>query len=187
MTLVEAIRQILKQNPEARILACAPSNSAADLIAKRLVSQLSPLELFRLNSYARPFKSFMEQSSTLEPYSLYNDNKVFAIPPLEDLQSYRVVVSTCISAGIPHALGFKRGHFTHMFIDEAGQATEPMAMVVIKTLADEFTNVVLAGDNRQLNPIVRSPIGRDLGLKRSYLERLMNMPMYDETTGRGRT
>ena len=130
--MVESIRQILKLDPEAKILACAPSNSAADLIAKRLVKQLSPSELFRLNSYARPFKQFMENSPTLEPYSLYNDNKVFAIPPLEDLQFYRVIVSTCISAGIPHALGFPRGHFSHIFIDEAGQASEPQAMVVIK-------------------------------------------------------
>ena len=85
VTLVEAIRQILKNNPDAKVLACAPSNSAADLIAKRLASQLSPRELFRLNSYARPYKSFMEQSSELEPYSLFNDNDVFAIPPLEAL------------------------------------------------------------------------------------------------------
>ncbi|KIP01837.1 hypothetical protein PHLGIDRAFT_112706 [Phlebiopsis gigantea 11061_1 CR5-6] len=187
VTLVEAIRQILKDNPDAKILACAPSNSAADLIAKRLTSQLSPRELFRLNSFARPYKTFMQQSAALEPYTLYNDNDVFAIPPLKTLRSYRVVVATCISAGIPHALGFERGHFSHIFLDEAGQATEPMSMVVIKTLADECTNVVLAGDHRQLNPIVRSPLARDLGLKLSYLERLMNMPIYDEHTGKGRT
>ncbi|KAG8954835.1 hypothetical protein FRC04_010317 [Tulasnella sp. 424] len=37
ITVVEAIRQVLRNDPQARILACAPSNSAADLIAQRLV------------------------------------------------------------------------------------------------------------------------------------------------------
>jgi len=32
MTVVEAILQVLKKIPSSRILACAPSNSAADLI-----------------------------------------------------------------------------------------------------------------------------------------------------------
>lgn len=188
VTIVEAIRQILAANPEARILACAPSNSAADLIALRLAHRpLSPRELFRMNSYARPYKSLAENASILTDFSLYNDNKVFAIPPLEKLITYRVIVSTCISAGIPHGLGIERGHFTHVFLDEAGQATEPMSMVLIKTLADEATNVVLAGDVRQLNPIVHSPLARDFGLKQSYLQRLMDMPIYDEKTGKGRT
>ncbi len=124
---------------------------------------------------------------SLRDYSLYNDNDVFAIPPLERLLNFRVIVTTCISAGIPHGIGVRRGHFTHIFIDEAGQATEPMSMVPIKTIADDFTNVVLAGDMKQLNPIVYSPLARDLGLKRSYMERLMNLPLYDETTGKGLT
>ena len=60
-------------------------------------------------------------------------------------------------------------------------------MIAIKTLADSLTNVVLAGDHCQLNPIVRSPLAREQGLKLSYLERLMNMPIYDEREGQGRT
>jgi helicase MOV-10 len=36
VTVVEAIRQVLKKNPNARVLACAPSNSAADIITERL-------------------------------------------------------------------------------------------------------------------------------------------------------
>lgn len=188
VTIVEAIRQILIANPDAKILACAPSNSAADLIALRLAhNPLSTNELFRLNSYARPYKSLAEGASTLTDFSLYNDNEVFAIPPLEKLQTYRVIVATCISAGIPHGIGIERGHFSHIFLDEAGQATEPMSMVTMKALVDTSTNVVLAGDSRQLNPIVHSPIARDLGLKRSYLQRLMDLPIYDEETGKGKT
>ncbi|EKM56518.1 uncharacterized protein PHACADRAFT_160043 [Phanerochaete carnosa HHB-10118-sp] len=188
VTIVEAIRQILTADPDARILACAPSNAAADLIAVRLAyNPLNPNELFRLNSYSRSYKSLAEGTPVLTDFSLYNDNHVFAIPSLEKFLTYRVIVSTCISAGTPHGIGVKRGHFTHIFLDEAGQASEPMSMIPIKTLADDETNVVPAGDIRQLNPIVHSPIARDLGLKQSYLQRLMNMPIYDEKTHKGQT
>ena len=39
----------------------------------------------------------------------------------EDLQlaaRYRVVVSTCISAGTLYTCGITEGHFTHVFVDE---------------------------------------------------------------------
>ncbi len=186
VTIVEAIKQVVKSNPNTTVLACAPSNSAADLIASRLINTLNKNELFRLNAYARPFGSLM---LSLRPFSLFNDNNVFAIPPLETLASYRVIVTTCISAGIPHALGVKSGHFSHVFVDEAGQATEPMAMIAIKTVANKKTNVVLAGDSKQLNPIVHSQLARGLGLGRSYLERLMTLSnnMYEEHAGKGIT
>jgi helicase MOV-10 len=85
--------------------------------------------LFRLNSLSRPVELLPKM---LKPYSLINDNVVFAAPPLDVLLKFRLVVSTCVSGGIPSGLGFTRGHFTHIFIDEAGQATEPEAMVHIE-------------------------------------------------------
>lgn len=120
-------------------------------------------------------------------YSLFNDNGVFAIPPLDILLSYRVVVCTLVSAGILHGIGVRRGHFSHIFVDEAGQATEPMSMIPIKTLANDLANVVLAGDPQQLEAPARSPLARAMGLKLSYLERLMELPLYDEDTGKGLT
>jgi helicase MOV-10 len=125
VTIVEGIRQLLINNPEARILACAPTNTAADLIAQRL-TVLGTKDLFRLNALSRKYKDYPK---SLLPFSLINNNLVFAIPTLETLCGYRVIVSTCISGGIPAGLGLKRGHFSHIFIDEAGQATEPEAMV----------------------------------------------------------
>ncbi|EDQ99949.1 uncharacterized protein LACBIDRAFT_315001 [Laccaria bicolor S238N-H82] len=46
ITIVEAILQLLRSNPQARILACAPSNSAANLIAERLSAGLNTDQLF---------------------------------------------------------------------------------------------------------------------------------------------
>ena len=174
------MEQILKANMENRILACAPNNSAADLIAQKLM-HLGSSCLFRLNSITRNLE---EYPKLLRPFSLINDNTVFAVPSPEELSRYRVVVSTCLSGGIPASLGFKRGHFSHIFIDEAGQGKEPEVMVPIKSIAGKNTNIVLAGDNQQLGPVVHSGTTRTLGLKNSYLARLMSLDIYYTEMGR---
>jgi helicase MOV-10 len=184
VTLVEAIEQILKANPNSKILACAPNNSAADLIAQKLM-HLGPSDLFRLNSITR---NVVEFPQTLKRFALINENTVFAVPPPEELSRYRVVVSTCLSGGIPASLGLQRGHFSHIFIDEAGQGKEPEVMVPIKSIAGKETNVVLAGDNQQLGPIVHSSTAKMLKLQQSYLARLMSLDIYsleDERSGPG--
>ena len=105
------------------------------------------------------------------------------------MKAFKVIVSTCVSASIVSGIGMARGHFTHIFIDEAGQATEPGAFVSIKMMADNKTNVVLSGDPKQLGPIIRSGVARELGLEKSYLERLMGREVYSVEGGNtsGRT
>ncbi|KAI0691004.1 P-loop containing nucleoside triphosphate hydrolase protein [Cerioporus squamosus] len=174
VTMVEAIRQILHSNPIARVLVCAPSNSAADIIALRMAS-LSPEEMFRCNAASRDPASLPD---TLVPYTLRMTNH-YAIPPLETLQKYRVIVCTCGTASFAYNVGMERGHFSHIFVDEAGQATEPEVLTAIKTIASEDTRIVLSGDPKQLGPIVRSSIARDHGLAVSYMERLMERGVYD--------
>lgn len=176
ITTVEAIRQIHAANPRARILACAPSNSAADLIASRL-SMLGSDALFRFYAPSRPKQAVPHE---LEPFTYVNEDGNFSVPILPRVRQFRVIVSTCVSASVFFGIGVPRGHFTHIFIDEAGQATEPEAMIAVKTMADNTTNVILSGDPKQLGPIIRSPVARDLGLEISYIERLMKMNVYDE-------
>ncbi|GJJ10625.1 hypothetical protein Clacol_004852 [Clathrus columnatus] len=182
VTVVEAIRQILFANANARILACAPSNSAADLLAQRLADTLNTSQLFRLNAASRAKKALPEG---LLDYSRVNSEETFSIPPIRQLQEFRVIVSTCVSASVPYAIGMARGHFTHIFVDEVGQACEPEVMIPIKTMADNETNIILSGDPRQLGPIVRSPVAASLGLKTSYLDRLMSRTIYDPQIGDG--
>ncbi|KAF5389693.1 hypothetical protein D9757_006021 [Collybiopsis confluens] len=174
VTIVEAMRQLLTRDESARLLVCAPSNSAADLIATRL-SVLGASVLLRLNSLTRKLTDLPKE---LKKFSLINGNEVFAMPAVEDLRKFRVVVATCISAGVPAGLGIPRGFYTHIFVDEAGQAMEPAVMVPLKSIADEKTNVVIAGDNKQLGPIVHSGIASALGLKTSYLARIMDRDIY---------
>ncbi|KAL0566482.1 hypothetical protein V5O48_015530 [Marasmius crinis-equi] len=176
VTLVEAIRQILARDPESRIVACAPSNSAADLLATQLLV-LGPTQLLRINSLTRPVKDL---PTNLKKFSLINDNEVFAMPPSpEYIKKFRVVVSTCLTAGVPASLGVEAGFFTHIFVDECGQATEPAVMVPLKSLVGDKTNVVVAGDNKQLGPIVHSALAAKFGLKESYLARVMDREIYD--------
>ncbi|KAF9457927.1 P-loop containing nucleoside triphosphate hydrolase protein [Collybia nuda] len=175
VTIVEAIRQLLDRDPNTRILACAPSNSAADLIAQGMLA-LGNAKLFRLNSLWRKVKDL---PLTLHPFSKINGNKIFSMPTREELEKFRVVVSTCIAGGVPQGLGLKPGHFTHIFIDEAGQAQEPEVMVPIKTISGPSTNVILAGDNQQLGPVIHSALAGSLGLRKSYLDRLMRLNIYN--------
>ena len=63
---------------------------------------------------------------------------------------------------------FPRNHFTHIFIDEAGHATEPECIIPVADLLDpnhpRGGQLVLAGDPKQLGPILRSPISVKYGL-----------------------
>jgi helicase MOV-10 len=144
MTVVECIGQLL-DNPKFRILACAPSNSASDLIAQRLIATraLGNDELFRLNAIWRPrWTNFPEE---LLEYSLH-DGSTFRAPSVVKLNSYRVIVATCSSAALLYGFGVNPGAFTHIFIDEVGQASEPEVMIPILPLVNDSTNIILSGD-----------------------------------------
>ena len=61
-----------------------------------------------------------------------------------------------------------------MFIDEAGHATEPEAVIALAGIIEPEVNtkngsqVVLAGDPEQLGPILRSPFAIKYGLSKSF-------------------
>jgi helicase MOV-10 len=95
------------------------------------------------------------------------------------MRSQRVFITTCSGASLLHQkANFKRGHFSHIFIDEAGHAVEPDCIVPIACFAIRGTILALAGDPQQLGPVVRSPLARQNGFEVSYLERLCRLPLY---------
>lgn len=47
----------------------------------------------------------------------------------EEIGRHRITVGTCVSVGILYTMGLPRGHFTHVIIDEAGQAMEPEILI----------------------------------------------------------
>ena len=168
-TIVETTMQLLQKSQHLarghrdthqapHILLCAPSDSAADTLASRLASRLTPAELFRLNGWSR---SFPEVPGRLLPYS-YVDNELFSLPSFDTLMSYKVVVTTCRDADmlvqarltnqdLSHLAGSALRavaprayealpesqllHWTALLIDEAAQATEPDALIPLTVVA----------------------------------------------------
>lgn len=178
VTLVEAILQLYTGNKKACILVCSSSNSASDHVLVKLLESGGTLirerDVFRLNASSRLYDDMSQEYMQF----CFFEEMVFRCPPLKALMQYRIVVSTYMSSATLQAEGLPRGHFSHIFLDEAGQASEPETMVPITSLSDRRTVVVLAGDPRQLGPVVFSKGAEDHGLGVSYLERLFYHDRY---------
>ncbi|KAL5639246.1 hypothetical protein ACGC1H_006676 [Rhizoctonia solani] len=178
--VVEAIHQVVKTHPESHILVCAPSNSAADLLATRLAKVYPQSQLLRLNA---PTRSFDALPVVLRKYSALESNgKTFTAPSTDQLKKFRIVVSTCFYASVPIALGIEN-HFTHVFVDEAGHASESEIMIPILQNASPTTNVIISGDPKQLGPIIQSKACNKLGMSVSFLERMTQRTVYRIESG----
>ncbi|XP_023557497.1 putative helicase MOV-10 isoform X1 [Octodon degus] len=176
VTLVEAIKQVVKHLPKAHILACAPSNSGADLLCQRIRIHL-PNSIYRLLAPSRDIRMVPED---IKPCCNWDSEKgEYIFPAKKQLQEYRVLITTLITASRLVSAEFPIDHFTHIFIDEAGHCMEPESLVAISGLMEvkETGNpggqLVLAGDPRQLGPVLRSPLTQKHGLGYSLLERLL--------------
>nr|XP_055057100.1 RNA helicase Mov10l1 isoform X3 [Misgurnus anguillicaudatus] len=166
----ELPQQVHHHIPCSRVLVCTPSNSAADLICLRLHQSgyLNTASLARVNATCRPEESMPEE---LRQYARAGED-------IRHASFHRIVVSTCSSAGMMYQIGLRDGHFTHVFLDEAGQATEPETLIPLGLLSEEGGQIVLAGDPKQLGPVIKSKIASAFGLGVSFLERLMRLPLY---------
>jgi len=97
---------------------------------------------------------------------------------------HRILVTTCATAGKMYTVeGLQHGHYTHLFIDEAGQATEPESLVPIGLLRCDTNpgQIILAGDPQQLGPVLMSNLASTYGLSQSLLERLTLHPLYQRS------
>uniref|UniRef100_A0A4W4DXA2 RNA helicase n=1 Tax=Electrophorus electricus TaxID=8005 RepID=A0A4W4DXA2_ELEEL len=177
VTMVEAIKQVCVSG--ARVLACAPSNSAADQLCVRVLQHLDPREIYRLYASSR--------DPNQVPHNLLVSNRrrcaaCSCFPCKMELMKYKILVTTLVTAGRLVTGGLPPGHFTHIFLDEAGHAVESEAIIgVAGLLQAETGQLVLAGDPKQLGPILRSPFAIKYGLALSLLERLMTQnPLYQK-------
>lgn len=178
MTLVEAILQLYTTREDARLLVCTPSNSAADHMLEKILGEkaveVRENEIFRLNATSRPYEDVKPDHIRF----CFFDEQIFKCPPLAALIRYRIIISTYMSASLIYAEGVDRGHFSHIFLDEAGQASEPESMVPISSYCKKDTVIVLAGDPMQLGPVIYSREAETYGLGKSYLERLFECEPY---------
>ena len=174
VTVVETILQVFKLRSDSRILIVTPSNSAADLIAERLhaSNQIKIGDMARLNAWQRNPDAIPD---IIKPYSFVNEE----LAVLGKVVRHRIVIATCSTSGQLYQLGLSEGHFTHCVIDEAGETTEPESMIPIGLLASSASSqIVLAGDPKQLGPVLQSPEAKMYGFGVSFLERLSMTKLY---------
>ncbi|XP_039193151.1 RNA helicase Mov10l1 isoform X1 [Crotalus tigris] len=170
VTIIEAILQIYYSLPSSRILVCAPSNSATDLICLRLHESnlLRPGVMVRVNAINRNEESFNE---VIKFYCKGGED-------IHEASRFRIIIVTCSSAGMFYQIGIRFGHFTHVFVDEAGQASEPESLIPLGLISEVNGQIILSGDPMQLGPIIKSKLATLYGLNISLLERLMHRPLY---------
>mmetsp|Transcript_24939 Transcript_24939/g.46077 ORF Transcript_24939/g.46077 Transcript_24939/m.46077 type:complete len:840 (-) Transcript_24939:145-2664(-) len=174
-TVVHTIHAILREQPTAKILVTAPSNPASDLICERLAELgVKPSQMLRLVAMMRDVRLLPQ--SVLPFIRTDSITGCFQVPDLTDLQAQRIIVATCTTASyirsrLPEE---QKPWFTHVFIDEAAQAMEAEALVPVTLLAKGGC-LCLAGDFKQLGPVIRSPVAIEFGLQTSLMERIVNI------------
>lgn len=125
--------------------------------------------------------------------SLQRDGKNprYGLPPLHDIEQRLVVVCTTATAAYLVSGGIKKGHFrffaclqpcpsptfSHIIIDEAGQATTPEVLVPL-SLAGDKTKVVFCGDHKQRGPVINQHILERFGFTVSPLEQVLQREGY---------
>lgn len=171
-TLAQAIKQLLTQ-PEAKILICTHSNSAADLYIKEYLhpwiesgmEEAKPLRVYYHKRWVATVNSVVQK------YCITDGAGNFRRPTVEDIMKHRIVVVTLSISMELSTLGLPKGYFTHIFLDEAAQAMECEAIMPL-ALANEGTRIVLAGDHMQMSPELFSNFAKERKLHISLLERL---------------
>ncbi|XP_069141749.1 putative helicase MOV-10 isoform X2 [Argopecten irradians] len=176
VTIVEAMMQIWKNLKKCRILACAPSNSAADLIGTRLLKKIPKTDIIRLNAFSRSWDPIPSDIKSVSNYD--RSTQQYFYPGQDDLKQYKIIICTLVTAGRLVSANFDSCTFSHIFVDESGHAVEPECIIPLAGIltADpqlECGQVVLAGDPEQLGPILRSPFAIQYGLGESLLQRYM--------------
>ncbi|XP_052756472.1 putative helicase mov-10-B.1 [Galleria mellonella] len=175
VTIVEAILQLVLKNSKNSILVCTDSNNSADYIATMLVKYVNYFPdrkgklLLRANSRFRTW----DIPEALKSYSNGMTSSEYKNVPITKFRSYNIVVTTLSHAAkFAKQLRNDKPHITHLFIDEAAQASEPACLIPASGLLHPKGLLVLAGDPLQLGPVVISHKAKEIGLGLSLMERL---------------
>nr|XP_026489735.1 putative helicase mov-10-B.1 [Vanessa tameamea] len=176
MTIVEAIIQLVVRNTKNRIMVCTDSNMAADHIALMLMHYNKQLNisnfLLRASSQSREWSVMPPALAGVSNGTSYES--FFSVSNVY-VSSYRIFVTTLLHAakyGSTRSQAAYKLQMTHLFIDEAAQASEPATLVPVTGLLAPNGHLVLAGDPQQLGPVCISKEATDRGLGQSLLARL---------------
>ena len=142
--------------------------SAADLYIEKYFHSRTPPKIIRL------YYKYRNQNTVPKNCLSYSKSSgtCFNEPEKADVESNQIIISTLSTAMMLLTCG-ARGMFSHIFIDEAGQALETQTLVPL-ALANPNTCVVLAGDYKQMSPVVYSDFAMKKNFHHSLLQRLLN-------------
>ncbi|XP_054464663.1 putative helicase mov-10-B.2 [Anoplopoma fimbria] len=172
VTLVEAIKQIVKTQPSCNILACAPSNSATDHLCEKMLEENID-NVYRF--YALSFPVINIPQNIKLCCNLKQQKETLVIPSKKELMRHKIMVTSLQTAGRLVTGGIPADHYTYLIVDEAGHAAETECLIPLAgLLKPDKCQVVLAGDPKQLGPIISSRVAEKHGMGVSMLERLMN-------------
>ncbi|XP_060868332.1 uncharacterized protein LOC132943378 isoform X3 [Metopolophium dirhodum] len=195
-------KQLTKTTTKPKLLICAPSNEAADAIVRRIIEikkdlkHESQFNVVRVGSGQKydpnsPIADVMLDTVIKQkmgnPLNEANQqcqsNNLFIYTNKKDLENEilintEVIVTTlnsCFSKTMEEAFkpsnikSLNNCHFTACIVDEAGQSIEPLIFVPILLGIDKL---ILVGDDKQLQPLVKSKVAKDNGLGISLFKRL---------------
>ncbi|XP_014907512.1 putative helicase mov-10-B.1 isoform X3 [Poecilia latipinna] len=185
VTLVEVIKQIVSTQ-DSKILVCAPSNSATDYLCEKILEEnIVPHKVFRLYSISYKVEKIPQLVKMHCSFNVATNS--FEVPTKKQLMTYQIMVTTLQTAGRLVTGGIPPDHYSYIIVDEAGQAIETECLIPIAGLLKPYSGqVVLAGDPKQLGPIILSKIAERNGLGLSMLERLMtNVRLYRQRKTNG--
>ncbi|CAI9714722.1 Hypothetical predicted protein [Octopus vulgaris] len=172
-TILEAIKQVYTMKKDAKILVCAPFNKHVDEITMKLMEFIPKAEHKKTlhRRYASTYDPSEIPKKIKTVTNLVTDQEELKNPGL--FMNYQIVLATLITAG-RFACHKYKGHFSHIFVDEAAFATEPETLVPLVGQIDENTQIILAGDPKQLDPVFKSEQARDAGYDVPLIQRLMD-------------
>eukprot|EP00760_Papus_ankaliazontas_P005543 PhM_4_TR12646/c0_g1_i1/m.97054/K18422/MOV10; helicase MOV-10 len=153
-----------------KILICAPSNAACDVIVERLDKEFSSTGLRLSNWLLRVHSKSVSTQQVVGAVKKCSMHPSF--PTLEDVIAKNVIVATLSTTGRLYGIGVDPDWFDFMLVDEAGQCTEGEMMNAL-VLAGLKSRVVVFGDPKQLGPQIHNRRCLDLGMDISPMERLL--------------
>ena len=189
-TVVEIAAQMYRAGE--RVLIMAPSNAACDLFMSRVINEggVPKSAAYRVYNFTRALESV--PASLLDISNYDKNEKNFTSPTVKRLSEAKIVAMTPLCAQrltrvyrdvVSYGEGGKKkeyvlspeNRFRNVIVDEAGHASEPEILAAIVNVLDPaHGRLILAGDARQLGPLVQCNKAKALEI--SMLERLCLPP-----------
>jgi hypothetical protein len=210
-TLFHTILAVLESSSSNKILVCTPSHTAANVITRRLGTAVAKNALFRLLDSDRPVATiplsilpYCKQDMQTGKFVLPSEGELMRYRVIvvtctdaallynmgltnQQLRQRRKCFTSFCRKGCEDLNmnakieGTDQPHFTHFFMDEAAQATEPESLIPLSVVVDPEpgsvkVEIALCGDPRQLSPATYSSEAAAAGLEQSWMERLLRRP-----------